>query len=458
VPRIRTAKRLAQRIDPQYFTRSHPLRRWLFLLSVLSVTAAALYAVWLWLAHDSRPYSSGPMSAAHAILTPRCSDCHVEQGGFFSAQVSDRACLVCHDGPIHHANQPFTPNCSSCHEEHKGRIRLAATPDTSCTRCHASLKIVGATTQFASNITSFTANHPQFAAVRPGYPDPGTIKLNHVVHLKPKLKGPNGPVQLECADCHRTLAASHGWRFSLEQPAPVSVAPRFSPPSQVATRAYMAPISYARHCGGCHPLQFDKRFTESVPHDTPEVVHAFLMKKFQDYLAAHPAELRVTASNRNLPRKPMLAAVWTLSPQQWASERVAESEQLLWRKTCKECHSLSFSDGSLLPAVTRSSVTARWFQHAVFDHEQHRMSTCTSCHPRALTSQETVDVLLPGIATCRQCHLPGADAAESRCFECHTYHDWSKEKEVGGKFTLSDLPRGHRATSGMQVLSRSTHH
>ncbi len=33
----------------------------------------------------------------------------------------------------------------------------------------------------------------------------------------------------------------------------------------------------------------------------------------------------------------------------------------------------------------------------------------------------------------------GPDAAEARCFECHVYHDWSKEKPVAGKFLIKQL-------------------
>jgi uncharacterized paraquat-inducible protein A len=52
--------------------------------------------------------------------------------------------------------------------------------------------------------------------------------------------------------------------------------------------------------------------------------------------------------------------------------------------------------------------------------------------------------LIPGIAMCQTCHAPGPDHAESRCFECHTYHDWSKRKEVTPKFTLPALRTGGR--------------
>jgi hypothetical protein len=44
----------------------------------------------------------------------------------------------------------------------------------------------------------------------------------------------------------------------------------------------------------------------------------------------------------------------------------------------------------------------------------------------------------------RTCHAPGADHAEARCFECHTYHDWSNRKKVTPKLTLPSLQTGSR--------------
>jgi hypothetical protein len=109
----------------------------------------------------------------------------------------------------------------------------------------------------------------------------------------------------------------------------------------------------------------------------------------------------------------------------------------LWRKTCKQCHTLNFGLGAAgLPNIAEAKATTRWMPHAKFDHSAHAGFTCVSCHEKALTSTETSDVLLPGIATCQTCHSPGPDHAESRCFECHTYHDWSKRKEVKPTFTL----------------------
>ena len=130
--RIRTTKKLARRIDLQYFKHSHPLRRWRFWLSVV-VPVVALGSLLAQRAQGGqKAYSSGPLSASHAVFTQQCSLCHVARAGAFFKEVSDNACLACHEGPVHHANQAFTPSCSSCHIEHKGSARLAATSTASC--------------------------------------------------------------------------------------------------------------------------------------------------------------------------------------------------------------------------------------------------------------------------------------------------------------------------------------
>jgi hypothetical protein len=432
-----TTKNLAQRIDLEYFKHPHPFRRLRFILSVALPVIALLWLGWHALARNDRIYSGGKMSSSHAVLSARCSACHVARAGAFSAKASDQGCDSCHDAPLHHANQLFTPGCAACHAEHRGHPRLAVTADVSCTQCHANLHTTGAATHFTSDITRFVGGHPEFAALRSGSVDPGTIKLNHAIHLKSNLRGPNGPVQLDCDDCHRTARPESRWRFgasdTLEQPLNLQAIP----PSRDPSRAYMSPVRYARHCAACHELQFDPRFQEGVPHDRPEVIRAFLVQRFQQYIPGHPAELRVTASNRNLPQQPIPPALRVLTEQQWVMLRVAESEELLYRKTCAQCHALQLVANAPWPIVVKSNITQRWFQHAVFNHDTHKLLRCVECHSGALTSQETADVLLPGIQTCEKCHHGGREAAESRCFECHTYHDWKQEKSVKGSFTLS---------------------
>ena len=102
----------------------------------------------------------------------------------------------------------------------------------------------------------------------------------------------------------------------------------------------------------------------------------------------------------------------------------------------------SFEDQHPEFALLRANVRTRWMPHARFDHDAHGAFSCVSCHPKALTGTEASDILLPGMDTCKRCHAPGAGHADSRCSECHTYHDWSKRKEVTPKFTLPGWPTG----------------
>jgi uncharacterized paraquat-inducible protein A len=92
-----------------------------------------------------------------------------------------------------------------------------------------------------------------------------------------------------------------------------------------------------------------------------------------------------------------------------------------------------------LPSILTANIAEKWLPNARFDHDAHGGFSCIGCHQNALKSTETSDILIPGIATCQQCHAPGPERAESRCFECHTYHDWAKRKEIKPTFTLPAL-------------------
>jgi len=428
------------------------------------------------------------MSEAHAVLETECAACHLQKAGVFSAKAEDNACLACHDGPIHHAKQVTTPRCAECHAEHRGRVNLRATNDKACAECHGNLEIqTSPGLRYAAHIRNFADNHPEFMASRDDLRDPTTLKLNHQIHMKLIRRGPNGPlVQLDCSDCHRPATAKGAWTYadakyvdvtpsySLEkkntprQSQGVTATPisRLEQPSDLLQphaaktgRELMAPVKFATACASCHLLSFDKRFDSGVPHDKPEIVHTFLVKHFQEYIAAHPAEVRVARDpKRDLTGKPILPEVRLLTPGQWVSERTAEAEELLRRKTCSQCHGLNHAGGAALsqvntfgaksdaalPQVAPSKVISQWMPHAIFDHDAHGGFSCVSCHQTALTSTESNNVLLPGIATCKTCHGTGAEHAESRCFECHTYHDWVQRKEITPKFTLPALRTGGR--------------
>jgi hypothetical protein len=131
VARTRTTKKLAQRIDLNYFKRPTPLKRAKFWLSLLLPLLALVWIGWRGFSGDHRVYSSGRMSRAHAVLEKECAACHVQKAGAFSAKAADGACLDCHDGPMHHSPDLAQNDCTSCHSEHRGRVNISATGNQS---------------------------------------------------------------------------------------------------------------------------------------------------------------------------------------------------------------------------------------------------------------------------------------------------------------------------------------
>ena len=216
--RTRTTKKLAQRIDLNYFNRPTPLKRAKFWLSFGLLLLALFWITGKSLFRNSRVYSSGRLSRAHAVLENECAACHVQHVGSFCAKAADSACLDCHDGPTHHSSQIPSPDCAACHTEHRGFANLSAINNQACAGCHADLKSSHANTQHAAQIHSFENGHPEFAALRAvtGVPgDPATIKLNHAIHMRPIRRGPNGAlVSLGCGNCHRPAAATPDLTYS----------------------------------------------------------------------------------------------------------------------------------------------------------------------------------------------------------------------------------------------------
>jgi hypothetical protein len=477
VPRIRTAKTLAKRIDLQYFAKLSPFRRWRLILSIALPVIAAGWIFGKTVFHKQTVYTSGPLSSAHAVFGDQCALCHT-QGASYSAGVSDSSCLSCHNAPAHTPLQAFTPACSSCHVEHRGRPRLAETADSGCTQCHAALKVLQGTPRYDPHISSFDHKHPQFAALRPGQSDPGTINLNHYRHLQPT-------VQMDCYDCHRPLNTTDPWPYSVAAIQPASQQPIMVGQADAQQRkrrsieagpgAYMTTIKYVNQCAACHTLQFDPFIQIPAPHDKPEIVHAFIVQTLTAFIAQHPEAINIRPNDlppdgvqpegmmpaddnterrhfaspiqqsgglqpqRSMMPSPGTSTLPPASAQEWVRQRTVTAERLLWKKNCQKCHIVTQEEGDALPTYVKAIIPVRWFPNAEFDHESHRMMKCTSCHGDIPQSKKTSDINIPGIETCRNCHEqrgPAAGAAEGRCFECHSYHDWRKEQRVKGRVDI----------------------
>ena len=427
--RLRTAKQRAERIDMYYFRRAHGLRRWRILLSIALPIAAVVWVAGLAMAGSRAPYSAGSVAAAHAFTELKCEVCHrpaaAPASRSFRTHASEAACLACHDAPAHAANQTTPPACAACHREHRGRIRLADTDDRFCTGCHGALQTAAGPPTVATRVGTFPAAHPEFAAAKRGAVDPGRVRFSHAVHLEPALRGPSGPETLTCADCHAP------------EVAPADARPRRVP----VTSGLMAPLEYRRQCARCHTLFFDERIEQPAPHDTPERVRAFVQQALADYIQRNPDDLSKPDSLfRRVPLNfPRPVEPPARSPQEWVARRSAADQRLLWSKTCAECHApdtTARAPASNLPVYAKSNLTRNWMPRAAFSHGAHAMLGCAGCHA-ATRSTRAADVLMPPASVCASCHAPGRGAldppsgrAESRCFECHRYHDWSQWRPV----------------------------
>lgn len=437
VRRTRTAKRLGMRHDLNYFKRWSASRRWRLWLSVglpLVLVAWLLAGV---PGGDSSALSPGPMSHQHAFIGKKCETCHVwkvagVRVASFRKVVTDEACLECHQAPAHKTNQPFTPACGSCHAEHTGSPDLKHVAAGNCVQCHQN-----GMGQFLP-VSAFPTQHPEFTMLRDGRRDPGTVAFNHELHLK-SIQGPDGRVQLECSDCHRTAKdAGAKWEFASSQGADASAKPHVN-------AGLMVPLTYERNCEACHRLQFDPRMQDAVPHKEPDVIHTFLVERYKNYLTANPAAWRTREPvARLIPASESSASSSASTPEQWVNGQVHIAEQLLWRKTCKECHQMDYgsASGEALPKILAAKLTTVWMPHARFQHDAHAALSCTSCHTKTPTSKDTADVLVPSIKTCAQCHnasFQSENHAETGCFECHQYHDWSKRTLFKGTKSIDQL-------------------
>ena len=142
-------------------------------------------------------------------------------------------------------------------------------------------------------------------------PDPGTIKFGHAVHLKNDLRGPHGPVQLKCADCH-SPAGGH-----------------------------MAAIDYEKHCACCHPLAIRPALRGArAAQEAGNRDRLRRRRSSREYIAAHPAEVHMADPADPRILRPPLPPARDARGVDRAARRGHEA--LLWRKTCVECHTLNF--------------------------------------------------------------------------------------------------------------------
>jgi hypothetical protein len=396
--------------------------------------------------HPDSTWSSGKLSLSHTGLEQNCKACHVNA---FEA-VRDESCKTCHTTVHDHAD-PFRiaraqpdldqwgrvklafqetfnippGRCVECHTEHEGRTQMAATAQRFCSDCHQTLKEKLPDTRLA-DAGDFEDSHPEFQpavltrwngdrpmlqrvslAARPQensnlkFPhDMHLSKTNGVAQMARRLGGEYGFGQaLACKDCHDSDPT--GTRFQ--------------------------PVSMEEDCQMCHSLglQTIGGTVRLLPHGEPEQVVADIRAFYGSTGPYRPAGLPIAQYSRQRPgdvnfirRAQDVARGRAAVPMRAeAMVRTTFSNQ----GVCGECHTASLAGGQ--PKIAPVAFPVRYMHKGWFDHRPHATETCQSCH-KAEASASSNDLLLPDLASCRECHggETTSKAVPSGCAMCHDYH------------------------------------
>jgi predicted CXXCH cytochrome family protein len=376
-------------------------------------------------------WSPGPLHTAHQSIGTRCDACHLKP----FQPVRDKECFVCHASVSHHVDVRSAAvslfsgkQCTTCHLEHKQPAALVQRDPRLCTDCHADLSKHKPDTTVA-DATDFGTDHPEFRltvlknaaegaatsswqAVRLDRDDPTNfvehshLRFSHRQHLDPKgVKSPTGERVLGCGDCHKPNSSGRE----------------------------MLPIRMETSCSGCHSLRFDEHDPGSgVPHGDLEAVYKTLREHFsRQYLVQNGASAGSTGSG--LLRRPgneqrVLTEEEQRRARDWVdAQSLKIARELLEKRVCADCHEVTRLNGKTGLEQWRVEpvrLTADWMPRARFDHAAHVSETCVSCHTGAPESKHATDILLPGIARCRECHGGSGSSAKvaSDCLMCHPFH------------------------------------
>lgn len=432
---------------------------------MLAVTTLSVFLVLPLIGHFNSTTSPGPiaqtrhlwlageMSSVHANLVQDCAICHTEP----FVRVRDEACLSCHTETRNHADagrlnesapEPAGPalwtaslkaaldipeeRCGSCHFEHDGQSGVRPIDSAMCADCHMDLSRRLADTPL-HDVSSFARHHPEFKptiivardndtplldrislAQRPR--EDNGLKFPHDFHLKNeevarKAATLSGAARarvgeaLDCGYCHKPDAAG----------------------------AMFLPVVMETACADCHSLAFatDGRGNiRNLPHGEPQEVRRVL----EDFYLAQATTLLLDGNAGSLVDRQLTTEARArrerLRDQAFADAR-RSTDAMIARifsedGVCQKCHvaPITSVDGEPVK-ITPVVLSDVFMPKARFSHAKHTTGnlSCASCHEAERSSQSS-DVLLPGIAVCRDCHAAtGTQQARlAECLTCHAYH------------------------------------
>ncbi|MEO1044363.1 MAG: cytochrome c3 family protein [Pseudomonadota bacterium] len=400
--------------------------------------------------HGDQFWSSGSLSLAHNSLRDDCQACHVD--AFVS--VRDRACMTCHDDDAHdHAPKPRLAGargelqgfaafqravasafnkpqgrCVECHTEHESAGAMQPTAQRFCAECHDGLDTRLTDTEIL-NAADFGKAHPQFRpavlikAVEGNDPDKAPRRRISLDRMPSEDNGLKFPHDLHLdrtggvAQMGRRLSARYGFGDALDcadchTPDPNGV--RFEP------------VDMEENCAMCHSLSYDEidGTFRQLPHGKPDLVKADLRAYFRSTGPARPLNLGSLPRQRPGEVNRQRTAADYARAVRFRPTRASQAIQAVFSEggACYDCHGVN-ATGGLNYSIDPVTQTDRYMAKGWFAHDAHEEEECTECH-KATTSDKASDLLLPGIATCRECH--GGEASDkdvpSTCALCHEYH------------------------------------
>ena len=365
-----------------------------------------------------KAWSPGGLSLAHHTLEGRCEACHVKP--FVS--VRNETCMSCHKDLRDHAHaddlamargapgigrgirqsvahlfgREGPGACTDCHTEHQGAKPMDSPRQQFCADCHSGLKERLPQTKLG-NASDFGTAHPQFVAQAVGNADTGGLArmpldgsaredngltFSHRIHLD--AKGGVARMAMElgadagygkalgCKSCHRP--GEDGVRFQK--------------------------IDMARDCEACHSLAYAR-----AGSTVRRLRHGDVAQMVADLNAVAGQSPR-SLSSRSRPGEYAAGQPYYAN---FAAPPLGIAQQALAPDgVCGECHKAQMRNGKL--TVRPVKLLSRYMPNGWFDHAAHKNAPCAECHA-AKSSTSATQLLLPGIAQCRTCHVGEAGVA-----------------------------------------------
>lgn len=368
-------------------------------------------------------WKTGEFASAHTFFANDCKACHQQAFNL----VKDRACVTCHTQTHPHADPDFfnmeeltDTRCATCHKEHNGRDALVRRDEGLCGDCHKDLAEDSKTE--LKNASDFGDDHPEFSAtmyrfdfkskefttqreeITDKLTETSNLKFPHDKHMDAEegVDAPGGKRFMQCADCHESEAGGIG----------------------------LQAINMERHCSECHRLEFEPDSPQRVvPHGKLDHV-IYTLTEYYGNLALKGGYEDLNAPrivrNRRRPGQ-KLTKKERKQAFQWAQDKALEvGEDLFEGRVCSTCHDVTQVRSDYPPKwdIAPVRIANTWLPKARFTHQKHATMGCTDCHD-AEKSEDSGDVLIPGIANCHQCHAgtnAGTNKLESTCVDCHSFH------------------------------------